>query len=153
MVNNMALDLSIRDLQKSDHDRWKQLWTAYLRFYETNVSESVYFTAFESLTSKNKFEFQGIVAEQEGEIIGLAHFLFHRNLWSKQDTCYLGDLFVDPLIRGNGVGRRLIEEVSERAKMSNVSGIYWLTQEFNYKGRMLYDQIAKKTQFIVYEKN
>ena len=152
-MNNIGLDLCIRDLRKSDHDRWKQLWTAYLKFYETSVSESVYVSAFESLTSKNKSDFQGIVAEKKGEIIGLAHFLFHRNLWSINDTCYLSDLFVNSAFRGRGIGRRLIEEVSERSKLSNVLGIYWLTQEFNYKGRMLYDQIADKTPFIVYEKN
>ena len=30
---------------------------------------------------------------------------------------------------------------------------YWLTQEFNYKGRIFYDQVATKTPFIVYSKN
>jgi len=149
----MTLDLSIRDLEKSDHDRWKQLWTEYLKFYKISVSELVYETAFESLTSKKTSEFQGIVAEREGEIVGLAHFLFHRNLWSTQDTCYLGDLFVDPLLRGNGAGRKLIEEVSKRAKLSSVLGVYWLTEESNYKGRMLYDKVAEKTELIVYEKN
>ena len=149
----MTLDLFVRDLEKSDHDRWKQLWTAYLKFYETNVSDLIYKTAFERLTSKSTSDFKGIVAIKNLEIVGLAHFLFHRNLWSTQDTCYLGDLFVDPLMRGNGVGKKLIQEVSERAKLANVAGVYWLTQEFNYKARMLYDQIAERTQFIVYEKN
>lgn len=149
----MMLDLSIRDLEKSDHDHWKKLWTAYLNFYEVTVSESVYRSAFKSLIAKNKSDFQGIVAEKKGKIVGLAHFLFHRNLWSTQDTCYLGDLFVDPLNRGNGVGRKLIEEVSERAKLCNVLDMYWLTEESNHKGRILYDKVAKKTELIVYEKN
>lgn len=149
----MTLKLSFRDLARSDHDRWKELWTLYLNFYETSVSEPVYIKAFERLVSKKRSEFQGIVAENKGEIVGLAHFLFQRNLWSTQDTCYLGDLFVDPLMRGNGIGRKLIEEVSARARLSNVLGVYWLSQEFNYKGRMLYDQVAEKTDFIVYEKN
>jgi len=63
------------------------------------------------------------------------------------------DLFADPSVRGQGVGRALIEAVHETAKTAGISGIYWMTQEFNYKGRMLYDQVAGRTPFIVYEKH
>ena len=149
----MTLEFHIRDLKNTDHLRWKKLWTSYLEFYETSVSDLVYKKAFENLLSKKTSNFQGLVAERKGEIVGLAHYLFHPNLWSCKDTCYLGDLFVESPSRGLGIGRSLIEEVSARATSANVVGVYWLTQEFNYKGRMLYDQIADKTSFVVYEKN
>ena len=147
------LNLTIRPLAESDETAWRRLWTSYLEFYETTVSEEVYQTAFSRLISDELSEFHGLIAELGGKPVGLTHYLFHRYLWTVEDTCYLMDLFVDPDIRGQGVGRKLIEAVHEKAKQGGAPGIYWLTQEFNYKGRMLYDQVATKSPFIVYEKN
>ncbi|MDH3740644.1 MAG: GNAT family N-acetyltransferase [Hyphomicrobiales bacterium] len=146
-------DLIIRPLDVNDETAWRRLWTGYLEFYETTVSEEVYKTAFSRLISGEPGEFHGLIAEVDGKPVGLAHYLFHRFLWTIEDTCYLMDLFVDPDIRGHGAGRRLIEAVHEKARQGGAAGIYWMTQEFNYKGRMLYDQVAAKTPFIVYEKN
>ena len=147
----MSIDVSIRNLEKSDHNRWKQLWTDYLNFYKTTVTTSVYKTAFNRLIANDLKEYQCIVADLDGEIIGFSHYLFHRNLWSVKDTCYLSDLFVVPENRGNGVARKLIQKVAGHARDCGVEGVYWMTQEFNYKGRMLYDQVAEKTPFVVYE--
>lgn len=149
----MTSDLTIRPLTSADQPAWRKLWTAYLEFYETTVSEEVYQTAFSRMLSDTPGEFQGLIAELDGNPVGLAHFLFHRTLWSVEDTCYLMDLFADPSVRGQGIGRALIEAVHVAAKETGIPGVYWLTQEFNYKGRMLYDQVAEKTPFIVYEKN
>ncbi len=145
-------ELSIRSLTSDDETEWRRLWTAYLDFYETTVSEEVYKTAFERLLSGERSEFHGLIAEIDGTPVGLTHYLFHRSLWIVEDTCYLMDLFVDPATRGKGVGRALIEAVHTEAKKGGAPAIYWMTQEFNYKGRMLYDQVAKRTPFIVYEK-
>jgi len=145
--------ITIRPLTEDDEIHWRRLWTAYLDFYETSVTKEVSRTAFSRLLSSEPGEFQGLIAEIDGKPVGLAHFLFHRFLWSVEDTCYLMDLFADPGVRGKGVGRALIEAVHEAAKTAGIPGIYWMTQEFNYKGRMLYDQVAERTPFIVYEKH
>jgi GNAT superfamily N-acetyltransferase len=145
-------DISIRPIEESDRSEWRRMWTAYLEFYETTVSEAVYETAFERLLSQDPVEFMGMIAELDGKPVGLAHYLFHRFLWTFEDTCYLMDLFVDPEVRGQGIGRALIEAVHGRAREGGAPGVYWMTQEFNYKGRLLYDQVATKTPFIVYDK-
>nr|WP_241188249.1 GNAT family N-acetyltransferase [Pseudohalocynthiibacter aestuariivivens] len=149
----VTADILIRPLSEDDHADWHRLWTAYLEFYETKLPEEVFQTAFSRLLSGQPGEYQGLIAELDGRPVGLAHFLFHRILWSVEDTCYLMDLYADPAIRGKGVGRALIEAVHATAQSAGIPGIYWQTQEFNYKGRMLYDKVAEKTPFIVYEKN
>ncbi|WP_425044283.1 N-acetyltransferase family protein [Primorskyibacter sp. S87] len=149
----MDRNLIIRPLKRSDHDEWRRLWTSYLDFYETAVSEEVYQVSFQRLLSHEIGEYRCFIAEMAGKPVGLAHFLYHRTMWSVEDTCYLMDLFIDPEVRGKGIGRALIEKVHETAKQDGVPGIYWATQEFNYKGRMLYDQVATRTPFIIYEKN
>lgn len=147
----MSIAVSVRNLDKTDHVQWKKLWTDYLSFYKTTVSDQVYKTSFQRLNSNDLREYQGIVAELNEEIIGFSHYLFHRNLWSTQDTCYLSDLYVVPEMRGKGIARKLVHKVAQQAKDYGVKGVYWNTQETNYRGRMLYDQVAKKTPFIVYE--
>ncbi len=149
----MTKDILIRPLRSDDETEWRRLWTAYLAFYETEVSEEVFQTAFSRLLSDQAGEFNGLIAELDGKPVGLIHFLYHRFLWSVEDTCYLMDLYADPDIRGKGIGRALIEEAHRIAGEAGVPSSYWMTQEFNYKGRMLYDQLAEKTPFIVYEKH
>lgn len=145
-------DLIIRPLVAADRPVWSRHWTEYLAFYETELPAEVYDTAFERLLSGDPHEFSGLIAEQDGVAVGLTHYVFHRRLWSIEDTCYLMDLYVSPDRRGSGVGRALIEAAHARAKEAGIPDVYWLTQEFNYKGRMLYDKVATRTPFIKYSK-
>ena len=87
----MSIAVSVRNLDKTDHVQWKKLWTDHLSFYETTVSDQVYKTSLQRLNSNDLREYQGIVAKLNEEIIGFSHYLFQRNLWSTQDTCYLSD--------------------------------------------------------------
>ncbi|MFQ5634673.1 MAG: GNAT family N-acetyltransferase [Gammaproteobacteria bacterium] len=145
--------LRIRPLEARDRADWTRLWAAYLAFYETTLAPGIFDTAFDRLLSEDPHEFRGLIAERDGHPVGLAHFLFHRNLWSVEDICYLMDLFVDPDQRGGGVGRALIDSVHAAARAGGIPVTYWQTQEHNYRGRMLYDRIARRTPFIVYEKD
>ncbi|WP_171126755.1 MULTISPECIES: GNAT family N-acetyltransferase [unclassified Ruegeria] len=144
---------TIRPIAEADYEVWCQLWRQYLAFYETSLGDEIYRTSFSRMMSGNPGEFQGLLAEVQGKPVGLAHYLFHRSMWSVENTCYLMDLFVDPHTRGTGIGRALIDAVHSKAAENGVTTTYWMTQEFNYKGRMLYDQVAEKTPFLVYEKH
>jgi GNAT superfamily N-acetyltransferase len=84
--------------------------------------------------------------------IGLAHVLFHASTWSPTSYCYLEDLFVTPSARQQGVGRSLIEATYAAADARGCTRVYWTTQEFNYRARALYDQVATKTPFIRYQR-
>ena len=84
-----------------------------------------------------------LVAEREGKLIGLAHYLIHRSTWSVENICYLNDLFVDPRGRRSGVARKLIEAVYGAADEAGAAKVYWLTHESNAAARLLYDQVAE----------
>lgn len=145
-------ELTIRPVQKSDEAEWRRMWTAYLEFYESSVSEEVYRTTFARLLSDDPHEFHGLVAEKDGRLIGLVHYLFHRHSWKVENTVYLQDLYADPDVRGTGVGRALIEAVYAAADEAGCPGVYWMTQDFNTTARQLYDRIAKLTPFIRYSR-
>lgn len=147
------MSVQIRPLKKSDEAEWRRLWTGYLDFYETKVSEDVYQTTFARLTSGDDHEYSGLIAEVDGKPVGLTHYLFHRHNWSIQNVCYLQDLYADPEIRGKGVGRALIEAVHAEAKKVGAHSVYWLTNQNNDTARQLYDRIAKVTPFIKYVKS
>jgi GNAT superfamily N-acetyltransferase len=131
------------------------LWDGYNTFYgrsgptalpmEITLSTwSRFFDAYEPM--------HALVAELDGKLVGLVHFLYHRHTTIKGPTCYLQDLFTDPSLRGKGVGRALIEAVYERARTDGVDRVYWQTHETNHTAMALYNQVAEKTGFVIYRK-
>ena len=143
----------IRPLEQSDFDSWAPLWKDYLVFYKTELPQEIYRSSFDRMVSSSDAEFRGLVAEKGGNLVGLAHYLFHRHGWTIENVCYLQDLFVAPEERGTGLGRALIEAVYAKADEAGASKVYWNTQESNETARRLYDRIGKKTEFVGYERD
>ncbi len=131
---------------------WRELWTAYLAFYETTVPEAVYPSTMSRLLGDDPRDFNALVAVLDGRVVGLTHYLFHRHAWKVEEVCYLQDLYAVPDVRGKGIGRALIEGVYAAADAQGVSSVYWLTQEFNDTARLLYDRIGVVTPFIKYQR-
>lgn len=146
------MTLKIRPLQAQDETEWRKLWTGYLDYYETSVDEDVYQTSFERMLCGKPNEFNGLVAELDGKLVGLVHFLFHRHGWKLENVCYLQDLYTDPSVRGKSIGRALIEAVYDAADANGTPTVYWLTQDFNKAGRRLYDRVGQLTPFIKYQR-
>lgn len=144
------MTLIVRPFTQEDNAEWRRLWTGYLEYYETSVSEEVYETSFARMLSADDNEFHGMVAELDGKLVGLVHYLYHRHGWKIEKVCYLQDLYADPDVRGKGIGRALIEAVYTAADANGTPGVYWLTQDFNTAGRRLYDRIGTLTPFIKY---
>ena len=144
--------VTIRPIRPSDETDWRRLWTGYLEFYETSVTDAVYQTAFARLLGNDPQDFRGMIAEVDGTPRGLVHYLFHRHMWKIENVCYLQDLYADPDVRGQGIGRALIEAVYKAADAAGAPAVYWLTQDFNTEARKLYDRIGSLTPFIRYNR-
>ena len=145
------MSLCIRGPSARDHGEWQSLWQGYLRFYRSRLDPEVTELTWTRLLDPAQ-QPHGLVAELDGRLVGFAHYLFHPSTWSRTDYCYLEDLFTAPEARGHGVGRALIEAVAAAAEAAGASRLYWHTQEFNAEGRALYDTLARRTSFIVYER-
>ncbi len=144
------MTVTVRPLRVEDHARWRELWRAYLAFYDTTVPDEIYDTYFQRLMGDDPQDFHALVAEVDGTLQGLTHYVFHRHGWKIENVCYLQDLYADPAVRGQGVGRALIEAVYAEADRNDAPGVYWLTQDFNETARRLYDRLANVTPFIKY---
>jgi GNAT superfamily N-acetyltransferase len=144
-------EITIRPLARTDRAQWEPLWLGYLAFYKTSVPDDVTDLTFARFFDEAE-PMHALVAEQDGKIVGIVHYIFHRSTWTKGPYCYLQDLFTREDARGSGVGRKLIEAVYERAKAQGASRVYWLTQESNATARALYDKLADRPGFIQYRK-
>ncbi len=151
-MSNSDNNILIRPLQAEDESQWRNLWTGYLDYYESKVSEEVYQTTFARLLGDDAQDFSCFVAQKGDRLVGLTHYLFHRHAWKVENVCYLQDLYADPLERGTGVGRKLIEAVYVEADRQGAPTVYWLTQGFNATARRLYDNVATLTPFIKYQR-
>ncbi|GER20238.1 GNAT family N-acetyltransferase [Variovorax boronicumulans] len=145
--------LLIRPPTPDDFAAWKPLWDGYNAFYGregptalpeaiTQVTWQRFFDPYEPV--------HALVAEREGQLVGLVHYLFHRSTTRIEPTCYLQDLFTQSSERGRGVGRQLIQGVYDAVRRAGGQRVYWQTHTTNAAGRTLYDKVAKHEGFIVY---
>ncbi|KEI70944.1 GNAT family N-acetyltransferase [Endozoicomonas elysicola] len=142
----------VREPEEADHRQWQDLFSNYQRFYRGHIPpETVDFT-WQRIQDPAS-DMGGLVAELDGQLIGLTHFLYHDSTWNSKKSCYLEDLFVDKQARGCGAARLLIEQVEHIARESGAFRLYWHTQEYNGAARSLYDSIMPPSSFMVYRKN
>jgi GNAT superfamily N-acetyltransferase len=145
----------IRPVERGDYERWLPLWEGYNAFYGrsgptalapeiTAMTWARFFDTYEPV--------HALVAELDGSLLGLTHYLYHRSTTSIAPNCYLQDLFTAEEARGKGIGRALIEAVYERARAAGAPRVYWLTHHTNETARRLYDMVAENSGFIVYRK-
>jgi GNAT superfamily N-acetyltransferase len=151
----MFNDLAVRPVARQDYDQWLSLWDGYNAFYGrsgatalspeiTQMTWARFFDAYEPV--------HALVAEQDGQLVGLAHYILHRSTTALGPNCYLQDLFTSETARGKGVGKALINAVYERAKDAGSPRVYWLTHETNQTARELYDKVAEDSGFVMYRK-
>ncbi len=150
----MTRPFTIRPLLRSDHAQWRVLWDGYNAFYygrrgSTALPESITESTWERFFSASE-PVHALVAADDREVVGLAHYLFHRSTTRLNDVCYMQDLFTAENRRGLGIGRQLILAVYEAARAAGSSRVYWQTQVTNEAGRALYDKVAAHQGFIVY---
>ncbi|GAO78426.1 MULTISPECIES: GNAT family N-acetyltransferase [unclassified Sphingopyxis] len=147
--------LIVRPAARADYDRWLPLWDGYNAFYgrsgDTALAPEVTAATWDRFYDPYEPMF-ALVAEQDGALLGLTHYLLHRSTTSLLPSLYLQDLFTTADARGKGVGRALIEAVYDAAKERGLPRVYWLTHETNDTAMLLYDRIAEKTGVLVYRK-
>jgi GNAT superfamily N-acetyltransferase len=135
-------------LRPQDRAAWEVLARAYKRFNRQLVPESGYEATWRRLLDDT--DMHGVCARLNGRLVGIAHYLFHRMVWTS-NACYLQDLFVDEAERGQGAARALIEHIAGAARDQGAFRLYWITKDDNVQARLLYDRIGDFSGFIRYD--
>ncbi len=151
----MITNLIIRPVELRDYVQWIPLWLGYNAFYgrfgKTALDPEITGITWDRFFDESEPVY-ALVAELNGKLVGMTHFLYHRSTSALKPVCYLQDLFTDPDIRGKGIGRTLIENVYKQAERAGSSRVYWLTHETNATAMKLYDQVADRSGFVQYRK-
>ncbi|MGZ5929057.1 MAG: N-acetyltransferase family protein [Rhizomicrobium sp.] len=148
-------NLVVRPVERGDHAAWLPLWAGYNAFYgrsgATALADGITATTWSRFFDAAE-PVHALVAEADGRLIGLAHYLFHRSTTAIALSCYMQDLFTAEAARGKGAGRALIEAVYAEAMRAGAARVYWHTHQTNATAMALYDKLAAKSGFVVYAK-
>ena len=83
-------------------------------------------------------------------ITGIVHYILHPTTGSIQPVCYMQDVYIDPNYRRKGIGKRLVNEVTEIGKREKGTRMYWLTQFGNVEAKSMYENFGVKLDFTLY---
>ena len=146
--------IKTRPILPTDRAAWQPLWDGYNAFYgragETALPAEVTETTWARFFDATEPVHALVAEDEQGQLLGLVHYLYHRSTTRIELTCYLQDLFTAPEARGGGIGRALIEGVYSAALQAGIKRVYWQTHTTNAAGRALYDKVAQHLGFIVY---
>lgn len=141
--------MDFRLVKDNEKDQWFPLWQDYLIFYKTELADEITDLTWNRFLDKDNPLFC-MGAYKQGKMIGFLTYLFHHSTWSKEDYCYLEDLFINPAHRGQNIAKKLIETVYQTAQNKGCRKFYWLTHNTNKAAQRLYDKMAEQSGFIQY---
>ncbi|PWW03000.1 GNAT family N-acetyltransferase [Mangrovibacter plantisponsor] len=140
---------TIRGARPEDEAAWRALWQGYTTFYGSDIPEPVTrYTWQRALDPASPLGIRLAVCNEQ--IAGFSLYVTHEGSWVTTPVCYLEDLFVDPAVRGQGLGRALIDDLIHQALQNNWSRLYWHTREGN-PARKLYDQFTQADDYVRYQ--
>lgn len=143
---------TLRIVPVAAHHRaaWDRLYAGYAEFYRVTQTPEMRDRVWSWLHDP-AHETNGLVAELGGVPVGIAHYRTFARPLSASTGCFLDDLFVDPAARGRRVADGLILHLGAMARERGWSVVRWITADDNYRGRGVYDRLAKRTMWITYD--
>lgn len=137
------MEIKIRKVVKEDCPRLLELINE-LALYEKAPEEVT--VTLEHFTESGFGEnpvWWAFAAELDGKIEGFALYYIRYSTWKGQ-RMYLEDLIVTEKLRGQGMGKLLIERLIEKAKEKKLSGIVWQVLEWNEPAINFYKKFNAK---------
>jgi GNAT superfamily N-acetyltransferase len=74
---------------------------------------------------------EALIAEYQGEPAGFALFFHNYSTFKGKAGIYLEDLFVKPALRGNGIGKALLENITGIAARRGCGRLEWACLDWN----------------------
>ena len=140
----------VRNIEIKDKVQWEKLYYGYADFYKVEITEEVINTVWNWLHDL-KHELNGLVYEIDNHIVAIAHYRQMPSPLRGKNIGFLDDLYVHPNYRGRKIGEDIINKLNEISKERGWGLIRWITRNDNHSAKSLYDRIAKKSTWDVYE--
>ena len=77
-----------------------------------------------------------------GEAAGFALWFYNFSTFAGKAGIYLEDLFVEPHLRGKGIGKALLKAVARLAVARKAAAVSWLMMGWNTEARSLYEKLG-----------
>lgn len=144
--------VSVRAPGDNEFGPWAALFRGYRAFYQFDPDEAIVERVW-SWVHDHHHETHALVAlDRDAQMMGLAHYRRFARPSTGSVGIWLDDLFVDPQHRGQGIGRILIDAVTDLSARDGCSIVRWITAADNLPGQRLYDSLSTKTTWITYER-
>ncbi|MEV3852716.1 GNAT family N-acetyltransferase [Streptomyces sp. NPDC050095] len=141
--------VSVSAAEPRDHLVWRQLFAAYGKFYEVELTGAEIDRAWAWIHDPDRTARCLIARAEDGTPVGFAHYRAEDSPLSGTRG-FLDDLFVDPEHRGSGAVDALFAELRRIAAAEGWPNVRWRTAENNYRARGVYDRHGAKTVFLTY---
>lgn len=148
----MATEVEIAPIAVEEFEELLPLIAAYQRFYEVEeIDEERNRSFFRRFLGPSE---DGLLlgARQAGRLVGYACLYWHFSSLEAVEAVLMNDLYVDEDVRGQGVGRALIEATAEVARERGVPLVEWSTAPDNRTAQRLYDSTgAERSEWFSYQ--
>ena len=94
-----------------------------------------------------------LLAEEDGETVGLISYSIRPNLYHAADSCLIEELIVRRRARGRGVGRALVEELERLAAARRCAEISVTTLPKNERAIRFYRRLGLTDEALYLEKH
>ena len=99
----------------------------------------------------NSDAYQVLLAEDEGQVVGLLSLSFRHTLFHPAPSALLDELVVEQGHRGRGVGRQLMAEAIERCRAAGCCEIEVGTERSNEAAQKFYRQHGFSHEAVLFE--
>ena len=140
----------IRNIQIKDKDEWRELYQGYANFYQVEISKITLDIVWNWLLDQNH-ELSGLVYEINNKLVAIAHYRGMPSPLRGKDIGFLDDLYVHPDFRGRKIGEEIINKLNHISQEKGWGLIRWITRNDNHNAKSLYDRVASKSTWDVYE--
>jgi GNAT superfamily N-acetyltransferase len=89
--------------------------------------------------------FEGILAELNNKAVGYLLYTFTYDTDRTMRVLYVLDMLVDETLRGQGIGRKLMEHVKEIARARGVGELMWAVYKHNKQAEEFYKRLGART--------
>jgi GNAT superfamily N-acetyltransferase len=148
----VATALEITPIADDEFEELLPLIAAYQRFYEAaEIDEERNRAFFRRFLAPSE---DGLLlgARRAGRLVGYACLYWHFSSLEAVESVLMNDLYVAEDVRGEGIGRALIEASVGIARERGVPYVEWSTAPDNETAQRLYDSTgAERSEWFTYE--
>jgi GNAT superfamily N-acetyltransferase len=87
---------------------------------------------------------EALIAELDGRPVGYAIYFTNFSSFTSRPGIYLEDIYVQPALRGHGVGKRLLTEVAKLAVVRGCTRLEWAVLDWNTPSIEFYKKLGAR---------